>query len=282
VDELIKLEYDWEEMEKAMHGSTSLSKQSVRRIADNTNLSSISDILCTEYLCWTRMQVEAGQALETIVGRKEVERQAGNGLFFWGVGNAPSTAINALARLGIAIPLIFSVMKSKPKAMDVAPSRIVAWTAFIDRYGKKRLLPNHAVVTSRGDSPSRVKTHHYALMCHSDQPLRISRGTPFHVDAYRNASASGGKVGASQVTALLKPTGECVGDAGYEINLSASLTDSYWVKLVDPVEVSRSKLTMLDQADGLQPKCWNKLAQEIKAGQPKKTEYGRLEERLLI
>ena len=39
-----------------------------------------------------RMQAEAGQRLETIIARKEIERQAGEGLFLWGVGSAPSRA----------------------------------------------------------------------------------------------------------------------------------------------------------------------------------------------
>ena len=159
---------------------------------------------------------------------------------------------------------------------------MVAWTAFIDRHGKKQELPEHAVVTSRGDSPSRVKTHHYALMCHSDKTLRITRGTPFHVDAYRNASAAGGKVGASQVTALLKPSGESSGEAGYEINLSASLADSYWVKLIDPVEVPPYKLALLDSADDLRQSCWMKLARDIKTKGAKTSVHRQLEDRVLI
>lgn len=265
-----------------MHGLSAVDEHNGRGSLGKPIAASNQSSSQAEYLCWTRMQVEAGQALESIVARKEIERQAGDGLFFWGVGNAPSTAINALARLKIAVPLIFSVMKSKPKAADVAPSRVVAWTAYIDRFGKRQELPEHAVVTSRGDSPSRVKTHHYALMCYSNRALRITHGTPFHVDAYRNASASGGKVGASQVTALLKPNGECSGEAGYEVNLSASLTDSYWVKLVEPIDVPVHKLALLDRADGMRPSCWINLARDIKAASLEKPVHPRLEDRVLI
>ena len=46
------------------------------------------------YLLWTRMQAEAGQGLELILRRKERERVAGDGRFFWGVGNAPAVITN--------------------------------------------------------------------------------------------------------------------------------------------------------------------------------------------
>lgn len=265
-----------------MHGKSSSAYERGKRCAGEAGIDADLSESASEYLCWTRMQVEAGQALETIVARKEIERQAGEGVFFWGVGNAPSTAINALARMEIAIPLIFSVMKSKPKPADVAPSKVVAWTSFIDCYGRKQTLPEHAVVTSRGHSPSRIKTHHYALMCRSNQPLHLAQGPPFHVEAYRNASATGGKVGASQVTALLKRTSEPAQEAGYEVNLSASLTDSYWVKLVDPVEVSPGKLAMLDEADTLQPKCWRELARAIRVEGRKRMDDSLAKEQVLI
>src|ERR1700730_13554838 len=38
-----------------------------------------------EFVCWSRMQAEAGQQLEAIIFRKERERQAGGGMFCWGV-----------------------------------------------------------------------------------------------------------------------------------------------------------------------------------------------------
>lgn len=38
-------------------------------------------------VCWSRMQAEAGQSLDAIVRRKELEREANGGLFLWGVGN---------------------------------------------------------------------------------------------------------------------------------------------------------------------------------------------------
>lgn len=73
-----------------------------------------------EYVCWSRMQAEAGQQIETIVSRKELERRAGNGSFMWGVGNPPAIITGALARAKVPVHVIFSMMKSRPKAVDVA------------------------------------------------------------------------------------------------------------------------------------------------------------------
>lgn len=190
-----------------------------------------------QYLCWTRMQAEAGQDLARIIARKEAERVAGEGLFFWGVGNAPSSLIPSLAKCGVEVPIVFSVMKSRPKRSDVAPSGVVVWNGYVDARGVERPVPNHALVLSRRDSPSGPKKAHYALMCFSAEPLTISRGEPFDHHAFCNASGRGAPVGASQVTALLKPSGTEELAAEYEANMRATLADSYWVRLTSPVEL---------------------------------------------
>ncbi|SOB80694.1 hypothetical protein SAMN06297144_1192 [Sphingomonas guangdongensis] len=217
------------------------------------------------YVCWSRMQAEAGQGLETIIARKELERRAGNGLFLWGVGNPPSTAISALARIGCRVPVVFSVMKSRPKPIDVAPSRIFAWRRYFDPSANERPLPASAVVTSRADSAGGAKRAHYALMCHSRAPLTLSRGTPFDVSAYRNAGGTGAPVGASQVTALLKQVAEPGKTSDYEVNLVAWLAGGYWVRLSDPVEVDPAGATRLDRAAELEPRDWLELAAELRA-----------------
>lgn len=195
-----------------------------------------------EYVCWSRMQAEAGQQLEAIIERKERERQAGNGVFFWGVGNAPSVLINALARMERAIPVVFSKMKGRPKTVDLEPGRTVVWRQYIDVHGNERPLPAHALVTSRGDSGLGPKTRHFALICFSVSPLALSAGTAFDPNTYRNAGGTGAPVGASQVTALLRRTAATMGDTPYEINLHASLVGSCWVRLTDPVELSTAEL----------------------------------------
>lgn len=228
------------------------------------------------FVCWSRMQAEAGQGLDAIVARKELERSAGAGVFFWGVGNAPSVAISALARLGEPVPVIFSIMKSKPKKIDVAPSRVVAWRRYFDAEGAERDLPPSAIITSRGDSANGSKRAHYALMCRSGEPLALRRGEVFDVNAYRNAGGRGAPVGASQVTALLRQVSEPSATSDYEANLRAQLEGSYWVRLSDPVDVPASLQKRLDAAEGLGVEEWLDLAREIRGTAERRAVSGSL------
>jgi hypothetical protein len=191
-----------------------------------------------EFVCWSRMQAEAGQQLEAIIARKERERRTGGGMFCWGVGNAPAKVVSTLARLGYPVMAVFSIMKGKPKPMDVTPASIVAWRKYLDANGVERALPPHVLVTSRGP-----KGKHFALMCWSDTPLTIERGIPFDPKAYRNAGGTGAPVAPSQVTALLKKTASPSTEASYEANIRARLTESYWVRLTDPIELSCTIVT---------------------------------------
>lgn len=191
-------------------------------------------------VCWTRMQSEAGEGLACILRRKDLERRAGNGLFFWGVGNAPSRAIPALAKSAAAIDVIFSVMKSRPKPTDVAPAAVVAWRSYVDADGAVRPIPLNVLVTSRATK----RTCHYALMCRSDQPLGVDDEGPFDPAAFRNYGAGRG-VGASQVTALLE---RCAPDgrSDYRVAMRAELTGALWVKLIDPVVLGPDARQALD------------------------------------
>ena len=207
----------------------------------------VPDLATQDYVCWSRMQAEAGEGLDAIVRRKELERRAGDGMFCWGVGNAPAVIISALARLGQPVAAVFSIMKSRPKAVDLRPERTVAWRRYVDFNGIMRPLPRHVLVTSRAESAGGPKSKHFSLMCWSDKPLVIERGEPFDPAAYRNAGGTGAPVGASQVTALLRRTSQAQGATAYEANLKASLVSAYWVRLADPVDCSPE----FDQVDKL-------------------------------
>lgn len=219
------------------------------------------------YLCWTRMQAEAGQALADIVRRKERERRIASGLFVWGVGNAPATAVAALAKLKIDVPVVFSTMKSKPKAIDSAPASIVAWTSYVDADGTTRTLPRGCLVTSRGADPGRRKDRHYALMCRADVPLQIANGTPFDHSAFVNVGGAGAPVGASQVTALLRQVAPFSADPEYEIGFSARLAEGYWTRLVDPVPLASETAAALGRFDGGDEE-WISMVEESTRGRP--------------
>lgn len=220
-----------------------------------------------EYICWSRMQSEAGQSLDVIIARKERERLAGGGLFFWGVGNAPATISSVLARAGLPVPVIFSIMKSRPKTIDVSPSRTVVWRRYIDAYGAERELPAHALITSRADSPSGPKRVHYALMCRSSEPLVLKSNPPlFDPTAFRNAGGTGAPVGNSQVTALLKRVKQDAQCSDYEANLEASLAGDYWVRLTDPVEIDYRKADLLRRLQDDGEGDWSEMVSDIRQG----------------
>jgi hypothetical protein len=224
----------------------------------------------TEILCRTRMQTEAGQDLRSIVLRKELERSAGDGIFCWGVGNAPALAVTAFARACRDIDVVFSRMKTRPKPGDAAPSGRVIWRSYYDVDGGEHPLPAASLVTSRANSKSRLKGTHYALMCLAGTALELGDFGSFDPSAYRNVSESAAAIGAAQTTALVQRVSAERKDAAYRINLRAKLTNGYWVKLCDPLDLSAIKHAALDHAqskvESLTVTDWLALVSELREG----------------
>lgn len=216
-----------------------------------------------DLVCWTRMQSEAGQVLEEIIARKEMERRAGNGVFLWGVGNAPAVITSAYARLRVPIKVVFSIMKGRPRAVDATPRTLLVWRRYLDMFGVERELPPQALVTSRGETQGGDKKRHYALMCCSTTPLRIERGVGFDPTVYRNVGGNGGRVGASQVTALLQRIAPATpGD--YEANLTADLVGSYWVRLTDAVVLGTGEVERAASVAGTHE--WLRMVADLRRG----------------
>jgi hypothetical protein len=216
-------------------------------------------------VCWSRMQAEAGQQLDAIINRKELERRANAGIFMWGVGNAPARLTQVLARAGRPVRAVFSIMKSKPRQIDTVADVLLLWRGYIDAAGVERMLPASTIVTSRASTGTSEKRVHYALMCRSDRPLAILRGGDlFDPAAFRNVGDRGGPVGASQVTALLRQVAEPRADAPYEVNMEAQLAESYWVRLTSPLRVARDDLDALDRAATMTVDDWRVLARRLR------------------
>jgi hypothetical protein len=223
----------------------------------------------SEIVCWSRMQAEAGQQLHEIVHRKELERSANEGLFCWGVGNAPNRSTTSLARDRVDVDVIFSIMKSRPKMVDVAPSTTLIWRRFVDTEGQERQIPRGSLVTSRGESQNRLKRSHFALFCRTSSPLELGDFGPFDPSAYRNVGEVGGSIGHSQVTALLRRTTPEVPDrASYRVNLKARLFGSYWAKLTDPIPMDSDKQRALSlfaaNQGGETSESWTDLVQQLR------------------
>ncbi len=218
-------------------------------------------------VCWTRMQAEAGQVLQQIIRRKELERQSGNGVFFWGVGNAPASSVGTLARAQIPIPVIFSVMKSKPKREDAEADEIFAWLGYVDARGHERSMPPHAIVLSRARTPKGLKKNHYSLICHSDTPLQLDEGEVFDLANFRNVGGRSAPVGSSQVTALLKPSpaNSDGSSTPYRVAMRASLIDGYWVRLTRPVLLPTALTYDIASFDRTDLDDWTSLADRVRS-----------------
>jgi hypothetical protein len=119
------------------------------------------------YFCWTRFGTEAGEVINHIFERKEQERTANGGVFFWGIGNAIGPSIRELLRRTAIPEVLFSPMRSKPRLADVKPLAVVRWTAAETLEGEPFQLPEQSLVTSRYD-PGKSG---YALVCFSSRPL---------------------------------------------------------------------------------------------------------------
>ena len=221
-----------------------------------------------DILCWTRMQSEAGQRLDAIIARKELERRAGGGLFLWGVGNAPGRLPARLARAGTQPAVVFSVMKTPPKAADSAPGTILVWRRLMSADGHEALLPGHCLVTSRGGGADH-KLRHHALICRSWEPLSLKDHGGFDPHAYRNIGGTGAPVGSSQVTALLRRVGpSAAGD--YRINMRATLAAGLWVRLSDPIALCGTKIAAIhDVGPDLTVDGWLDLVAWLREGPPR-------------
>src|ERR1700722_15920090 len=82
--------------------------------------------------CWTKMGTEAGQPLEVILRRKDLERECGDGVFAWGIGSSIGPPLEYARRLvrEASIDAFFTPMKSRSRAADSEPTGTVMWRAY--------------------------------------------------------------------------------------------------------------------------------------------------------
>lgn len=194
--------------------------------------------------CWTKMGTEAGQSLDKILHRKEIERRAGEGVFAWGVGNPLGNApeVAKLMSPSGEVEVLFTPMKSPPKIVDIAPSKVLLWVFYQTKSGRIASLPEHILVTSRGSDTKRT---HYALLCKSDNSIEKcgEYGTFDSIDV-RNL-VSGNPVGASQVTSVVHYFNEKKDSAKpYKVALKAKLYAEGFIKLIEPITLDE-ELTVI-------------------------------------
>lgn len=209
--------------------------------------------------CWTRFGTESGETIDQILQRKEQERAANNGCFLWGIGNALGPSIRQLLEHEVSPEVIFSPISSKPKREDVTPTMLDLWMAGETLSGNVVKLPEQSIVVSRGSISPRKRAH-YALVCSSIEPLKIkSDNDKISLGRIQNL-LSGKRVGASQVTAIVKYTKSQVFPTSkeYPVALRAKLVEPYFLKLVSPVAVDSSKCTKDYSFKKPLMECWEK------------------------
>jgi hypothetical protein len=130
--------------------------------------------------------------------------------------------------------VLFSPIASAPKAIDVAPTKTIVWTSGRDLEGVTVPLPRWSTVISRANPGGRAPRH-YALVCHSDEPLRIDSSPPFLSMSCLQNLVTSSKIGASQVTAVVRyaPARQPHGTL-YPVAMRVRLVPPYFVSLADP------------------------------------------------
>ncbi len=188
-----------------------------------------------EAFVWSRMGMEAGEALERIVERKELERTAVGGMFLWGIGSSVGDAVKSLLGITFSPEVMFSPILGAPRAVDAAPEATARWTAGVGLDGRRVRLPEAAVVTSRWD-PVRPQTPRYALVCATDSPLALDDLGELTFGALTNLT-SGAPVGASQVTAVVRRSAAPpqARSRRYKVALRARLVAPYVLRLAEPI-----------------------------------------------
>lgn len=190
------------------------------------------------------MGTEAGQTLGSIFRRKELERLTGKGTFAWGIGNSLGSAPGLARQQSPSgeVDVLFTPMKSSPKAVDVTPSQICLWLGYHSHDNGIQRLPSHMLVTSRGDGTKRA---HYALICRSESPIgeEVDLGS-FDMSEVRNL-ASDNPIGASQVTSVVRYSrANSANQKTYRVAFKAKLHAEGFVRLASPVIIDSTLMPL--------------------------------------
>lgn len=229
------------------------------------------DVGLPDIFCWTKMGTEAGQTLDAILQRKELERKVGNGVFAWGIGNSLGSSPDAARRatFGAGVDILFSPMKSAPKAIDCAPSTLVLWLGYHSKSDGLVDLPDHMLITSRSNSASGTeKRTHYALLCERHEEIK-AESSALIIDAgcARNL-VSLNPLGASQVTAMVSygAISNSGAEKPYPVSFRARMHREGFVRLGSPVPLTGSLLAAYkDLCKISEPQDWLRHVAELKS-----------------
>jgi hypothetical protein len=214
---------------------------------------------------WTKVQAEAGQSLDRILNRKELERKSG-GTFWWGIGESKAEKVMLLVAQQPCVAVLFTKMLSSPNLRDSDPEDVLLWEAYETAAGKIP-LPPHAIVTSRAhDRKGSLKSRHYALVCANQRCILGNGGGTLDSGALRNVGSNGKSVGSSQVTAVVERTTYNGEGQSYPITTRATLIAPYAVQLAKQRKLSAAELRLLDDASlsTMAAYDWIRLAKQLR------------------
>src|SRR5690349_21544155 len=112
------------------------------------------EIVLPEAFCWTRFGTEAGEGIYEILRRKELERRANDGVFYWGIGSSVAPGIAALLELTDFPEVLFSPIRGRPRRQDASPPEVFKWTRARTLHGERIAIPEAVLVTSGGVQPT--------------------------------------------------------------------------------------------------------------------------------
>lgn len=190
-----------------------------------------------ELFCWTRFGTEAGEAIDAIVERKEKERRETGGIFLWGIGNSVAPAILELLRQAPRPEVLFSPIKGAPRQVDVSPAKLFEYKTAVAMDGRRVSLPT--TIHVRGGSSGAKLNARYALVCRSGEPLNLGDHGHMPFTSMRNL-VSGARLGASQVTAVVRREFDAAAGPTYVVAMRAELCEPYFVRLSDPAPVGEA------------------------------------------
>ncbi len=188
---------------------------------------------------WNVIGEDASEPLSHILIRKEAERLAGNGEFWWGLGTAlGDVASVAMANNGL-LPVVFSARQPKTYTSDLSAQIWNGWESTRD--GNSGSLPSHVLITSAYD-PRKEGDALYALACRSSSQLVL------HDHVFNPAQCRTLKSGVSpyyaQRAAVLK--GELAHARGsYTKGFAAELVAPWYVKLTDSRLLTSNELAVI-------------------------------------
>jgi hypothetical protein len=215
---------------------------------------------------WTKMQAAAGESVKHILRRKELERQAGNGLFWWGIGESKGQAVNGLLEVQTNPEVLFSFMLSAPAKYDTDPGDVAVWQAYRTADGRERPVPPTVIVSSGAHTRSgNLKHRYYALICLARSPLHVTGGGALNSGELSNIG--GRPVGSSQTTAVVERRVGLGDTAAYGVNARAELSSPFFANLVRPQVLSAAQRRLLVELgkEGVTVEEWMKTVPKIRA-----------------